>query len=164
MTDMNAIRVIRQKVDSNVALKHVESMSAGSPVVFERGVLYPYFAFKARCTVLTIVGRKKLSFNCVVDGINGHGATADAFDSESVRATDEMRLAAEVSEDAARQIARRAVTHRLSKRFRMIAPFDAQLRSADIVYKRFWIIRVDGFRFMVDSVTGSTCPVSAAAA
>lgn len=164
MARRGTIAIIRHNVGLNAALQHVQDIAAGSAVVFERGVLYPYFAFQARCTVSTLIGQKELSFDSVVDAINGHGATADQIVSETINVTDEMRLQAEISEDDAKRIARRTVTHRLGKKLRMIAPFDVQLDSAETIYKRFWVFRVGASRVMVDSVTGSTCPLNAAAA
>jgi len=105
-----------------------------------------------------------MSVGCLVDGINGFGATADPFSTGHAFACDEIRLQPKITNDEARRIALRTVTHRLSRQLRMIAPFDVQLEAGGIIYKRFWIIKIGSGRIMTDSVTGNMHPLSASAA
>jgi hypothetical protein len=156
--------VIRERVDSATALQNVAGMTDDVSVVVEGSVLYPYFGFTARCSVPTMIGKKELTIDCLVDGINGHGATADSFSTEQAVARDEVRLRSKITDDEARRMAQRTVTHRLGKQLKMIAPFDVQLEAAGTVYKRFWIIRIGDGRIMADSVTGNMHPLSASAA
>ncbi len=156
--------VIRERVDSITALQNVASMTDGVPAVIEGSVLYPYIGFTAQCRVPTMIGKKEICIDCLVDGVNGHGATADTFSTGQTVARDEVRLQARITDDEAQRTAQRTVTHRLSKQLKMIAPFDVQLEAAGTVYKRFWIIRIGDGRIMADSVTGNMHPLSASAA
>ena len=164
MTEERIINVIRGQVDSTTALRHVEGMTGNVSVIFEGSVLYPYIGYTARCNVPTMIGMKKVSVTCLVDGVNGLGATADSFRTEEALTHDEVRLQSKITADDAQRTARRTVTHRLGKKLKMIAPFDVQLETAGIVYKRFWIIRIGDGRIMADSVTGNMHPLSMTAA
>jgi hypothetical protein len=157
------LTLIRGEIDANAALRNLEGMTAHIPVV-ERSVLYPYSRFTATCEVPTMIGRKSMTMNCLVDDINGHAATADDFATDTIDSLNETCLQAAISDDDAKRAARRTVAHRLGKRLRVIAPFNVQLESAGKVYRRFWIIRIGGQRIMTDSVTGGMHPLDASAA
>jgi len=158
------LTIIRERVDSTTALQNVAGMTDDVAVVVEGSVLYPYIAFTARCAVPTMIGKKEITVDCLVDGVNGHGATADSFSTEQMVACDEVRLQSKITDGEARRTAQRTVTHRLGKKLKLIAPFDVQLEAAGTVYKRFWIIRIGDGRIMADSVTGNMHPLSASAA
>lgn len=157
------LTLIRGEIDSSAALRIVAGMTAHIPVV-ERSVLYPYSRFTARCDVPTMIGRKSMTVNCLVDGINGHAATADDFATDTIDSLNETCLQAAISDEDAKRAARRTVTHRLGKQLRVIAPFNVQLESAGTVYRRFWIVRIGDQRIMTDSVTGGMHPLNATAA
>ncbi len=163
MNKEKTLTVIREQVDSTTALRNVEVMT-DVPAVIEESVLYPYIGFTACCTVPTMIGKKKVSVTCLVDGVNGLGATADSFRTEEALAHDDVRLQSKITADDAQRTARRTVTHRLGKKLKMIAPFDVQLETTGIVYKRFWVIRIGDGRIMADSVTGNMHPLSVTAA
>ena len=156
--------VIHERVDSTTALQNVSSVTDDVHAVIECSVLYPYIAFTAQCAVPTMIGKKEITVDCLVDGVNGHGATADSFSTEQTVAGDEVRLQSRITDDEAQRTAQRTVTHRLGKKLKLIAPFDVQLEAAGTVYKRFWIIRIGDGRIMADSVTGNLHPLSASAA
>jgi hypothetical protein len=164
MAKERTLAVIREQVDPGSALQRVEGVTIGVSAVVERSVLYPYIQFTAQCTVPTMIGGKGLSIDCLVDGINGLGATADPFSTDQLVLRDEVRLQPKITNDEARRAAQRTVTHQLGKRLRMIAPFDVELEPVGTIYKRFWIIRIGKGRIMVDSVTGDMHPLSANAA
>ena len=164
MAKQEKFTIIRERVDSTAALQNVVGMTDDIPAVIEGSVLYPYIGFTAQCSVPTMIGKKEICIDCLVDGVNGHGATADSFSTERMVASDEVKLQSTITDDEARRTAQRTVTHRLSKQLKMIAPFDVQLNAAGTVYKRFWIIRIGDARIMADSVTGNMHPLSASAA
>ncbi len=164
MNKEQTLSIIRQRVDSTTALQNVAGMTDNVPVFVESSVLYPYIGFTARCSVPTIIGKTAMTVDCLVDGINDLGATAESFSTELTVACDEVRLQSKITASDARQTAQRTVTHRLGKQLKMIAPFDVQLEATGVVYKRFWIIRIGDGRIMADSVTGNMHPLRASAA
>ena len=164
MAEERKLAVIRERVDSTAALQNVASMTDDVPAVIEGSALYPYIAFTAQCAVPTMIGKKEITVDCLVDGVNGHGATADPFSTKQMVSCDEVMLELKITDDEAQRTAQRTVTHRLGKQLKMIAPFDVQLESAGTVYKRFWIIRIGDNKVMADSVTGNMYPLSASAA
>ncbi len=164
MTRERTLTVIRGQIDAGAVLQDLADKATGVPVVLERSVLYPYSWFKARCRVPTIGGTKTITVDCLVDGINGHGMTADAFASDAIIDAGEKILCPIVNNDDAREIAQRTVTHGLGKKLKMIAPFDVCPEEQGTVYKRFWIVRMGAGRAMIDSVTGGMHPLRATAA
>lgn len=164
MADGNMLTIIRERVDASTALQSLQAVSGNIAGVVEQKMLYPYYRFAASCKIPTITGRQDVAVNCLVDGVNGLGATADPFITDRLRVTDENELKTEISRGGAVRIARRAVTHRLGRKFRMIAPFDVTLEAKGMIYRGFWIVRIGDSRVMVDSVTGGTHPLRASAA
>ena len=126
-------------------------------------MVYPYYRFKAGCKIPTIIGKQDVTVDCLVDGINGLGATADPFATDQLNVTDENQLKPELSNCEAVKIAHRTVTHQLGKKLKVIAPFDVTLEATGLVYRSFWIVRIGDSRIMIDSVTGGTHPLSASA-
>jgi hypothetical protein len=155
---------IREQVDSTTALQDIAGNTDDVSAAVERSVLYPYFRFSAQCTVPTVIGKKDMWVDCLVDGMNNLGATADPFATDQLISCDEVLLQPKITNEQAQRTAQRTVTHQLSKQLRMIAPFDVHLESAGTIYKRFWIIRIGDARIITDSVTGSMHPLSANAA
>lgn len=164
MNKGKTMRVIRGEVDVHAALENARAMAAGAPVAAAQSVLYPYFGFRAHCTIPTFVGTRTVSINCLVDGLNDAGATADSYMTDVLYASNEVRLEAIVSQVEAERTARQTMTHGLGRKLKMIAPFDVHLELAGIVYKRFWIVRIGDARIMTDSVTGHMHPLNASAA
>jgi hypothetical protein len=158
------IVVIRGALTSTEALCVVASLTGDVEARVEKDVIYPYHCFKARCSVPTLAGRKKLDMICLVDAVNGIGATADEFQLTRERIDVEQQLATEIDADKALEIARGTVTHRLGRKLRTIASFDVELLPRGLVHKRFWIVRSSEARIMVDSTNGSLHPLKLRAA
>lgn len=159
-----SLRVIREQIDAAAALQYIHSARDDLISAVEQKLVYPYFQFTARCKVPTIAGKKELTFSCVVDGVNGHGATADRFCTDESIVAEECCLQLGISQDDATRIAQRTVTHQLGKKLKLIAPFEVVLESAGLIYRGFWIVRVGDKRVMIDSVTGAMHPLAANAA
>ena len=164
MADVKLLTVIREEVDASAALQSIHAVRADIAGVVEQKMVYPYYRFKADCKVPTIIGRQDVVVDCLVDGINGLGATADPFSTNQLSVKTENVLKPELSNREAVKIAHRTVTHQLGKKLKMIAPFNVVLEAKGLLYRSFWIVRIGDSRIMVDSVTGSMHPVSASAA
>jgi hypothetical protein len=163
MDSKKMLTVIREQVDGPTALQNVREITGGAGAI-EQKLAYPYFQFAASCSVPTMVGRQGVSVDCLVDGINGQGATADPLYTEQRVVPVEDCLQVGISIDDATRIAHRTVTHQLGRKMRMIAPFNVKLESTGIVHRFFWIVWTGDGRIMIDSVTGSMYPLSASAA
>ena len=161
---MAEIVVIRGALTSTEALCVVASLTGDVESKVEKDIIYPYHCFEARCSVPTLAGRKKLDMICLVDAVNGIGATADEFQLTRERIDAEQRLATEIDADKALEIARGTVTHRLGRKLRTISSFDVELLPRGLVHKRFWIVRSSEARIMVDSTNGSLHPLKLRAA
>jgi len=164
MADVKMLTVIREQVDASAALQSIHVARGDVAGVVEQKMVYPYYLFRADCKIPTIVGKQDVSVDCLVDGINGLGATADPFITEHLNVTDEDHLKSEISNSEAVKVAHRTVTHQLGKKLKMIAPFDVTLEAKGMIYRSFWIVRIGDSRIMVDSVTGGMHPLSASAA
>lgn len=164
MIKKKMLTVICERFDSATALQSIEAIAGGRSGVVEQKLVYPYYHLTAQCTVPTMIGRQELTVHCLVDGINGSGATADPFSTDKLIVPDEIRLQPKITSGEAARIAHRTVTHQLSKKLRMIAPFDVSLESTGTIYRSFWIVRIGNGRIMIDSVTGSMHTLSASAA
>ena len=101
---------------------------------------------------------------CLVDAVNGLGATADAFELKSESVPAKALLDIDVDADTAADTAHKTVTHRLGKKLRTISTFDVNLKARGIVNKRFWIVRTSDARIMVDSTSGGLHPLKLRAA
>ncbi len=164
MTDERMLTVIREQVDASTALQSIQAVRRDVAGAVEKKMVYPYYRFRASCKIPTIVGKQGVAVDCLVDGINGLGATADPFMTDQLLVTDENLLKPEISNSEAVKIAHRTVTHQLGKKLKMIAPFDVTLEAKGVIYRSFWIVRIGDSRIMVDSVTGGMHPLSASAA
>ena len=164
MANTVSLKVIREKIDASAALQGIHAVRGEITGVVEQKLVYPYFQFTARCKVPTVVGKKEVTIDCMVDGVNGHGATVDHFCTDEVAVAEDCRLQIAIACDEATKIAQRTVTHQLGKKLKTIAPFDVTIQSTGLVYRSFWIIRVGEKRVMIDSVTGSMHPLAASAA
>ena len=163
MADEKMLSVIREQVDASAALQRIQAARGDVAGTVEEKMVYPYYRFKASCKIPTIIGKQDVTVDCLVDGINGLGATADPFATDQLNVTDENQLKPELSNCEAVKIAHRTVTHQLGKKLKVIAPFDVTLEATGLVYRSFWIVRIGDSRIMIDSVTGGTHPLSASA-
>ena len=164
MADEKMLTVIREQVDASAALQNIHAARGDVAGVIEQKLFYPYYRFKADCKVPTMIGKQDVAVDCLVDGINGLGATADPFITDKLMVTDENLLHPDISRDEAVKIAQRTVTHQLGKKLKMIAPFDVTLDAKGMIYRSFWIVRIGDSRIMIDSVTGGMQPLRASAA
>ena len=115
-------------------------------------------------SVPTLVGRKEVSLLCLVDAVNGLGATADSFELKKETVCGEHLLDADIEAGEAAAIAQRTVTHRLGRKLRTITSFDVSVKPRGLVHKRFWIVRTREARVMVDSTNGGLHPLKLRAA
>ncbi len=159
MTKEREVVVVRGSITSTDALCLVSSLTGDINVTLEPAMIYPYYCFDANCSVQTLVGRKDVSLLCLVDAVNGLGATADSFELKKETVPAEPLLPIEICSDAAADIAQRTVTHRMGKKLRMIASFDVAIVPRGIVHKRFWIVQSSDARVMVDGTTGNLHPL-----
>ena len=158
------LTVMREQVDASAAVQSIHALRGDVAGVVEQKLVYPYFRFKASCKIPTMIGKQDVAVDCLVDGINGLGATADPFITGQLLVADEDHLRPDISCDEAVKIAQRTVTHQLGKKLKMIAPFDVTLEAKGMIYRSFWIVRIGDSRVMVDSVTGGMQPLRANAA
>jgi len=164
MNNKDDIVVVRGSITSTDALCLVSSLTGDMEVHLEPEVIYPYYCFDAECSVPTLVGRKDISLICLVDAVNGLGATADSFELRKETASPTRCLPVELELETAVDIAQRTVTHRMGKKLRMIASFDVSIVPRGMVHKRFWIVESRDVKVMVDSTTGSLHPLKLRAA
>jgi len=156
--------VVRGSITSTDALCLVSSLTGDVEVQLKPEVIYPYYCFDAKCSVPTMAGRKDVSLICLVDAVNGLGATADKFELKTETISESTLLPIELDTQTAIDIAKRTVTHRMGKKLRMIASFDVSIARRGMVHKRFWIVQSSGARVMVDSTTGNLHPLKLRAA
>jgi hypothetical protein len=156
--------VIQGALNATDALCVVATLTEDFEARIESEVVYPYFCFEAACSIPTLAGRRQLTMLCLVDAINGVGATADEFQLGSERVAPGRVLDAEVDDAEAASIARKTVSHRLGRKLRTITTFDVELKARGLVHKRFWIVRSSEARIMVDSTNGSLHPLKLKAA
>lgn len=164
MAKQEQVATVRGAVNSADALCLVSTLTGDLNAKLETEILYPYYCFDAGCSVPTLVGRKDISVICLVDAVNSLGATADNFALKKEAVSSERLLPVEVSHDAAADIAKRTVTHRMSKKLRVITTFGVSISQRGIVYKRFWIVQSTEASVMVDSATGNLHPLKLRAA
>jgi hypothetical protein len=164
MTDEAQVVVVRGVITSTDAVCLVSALTGDMDATLAAEVIYPYYCFDANCSVPTMVGRKDVSLVCLVDAVNGLGATADEFELKQETVPASQLLAMELDNDAASRIARRTVTHRVGRKLRMIASFDVSLVPRGMLHKRFWIVQSSGAKVMVDSTTGNLHPLKLRAA
>ena len=157
---MVQVDIVCGSITSRDALRLVSSLTGDKNVTLESEKTYPYYCFDVHCSVPTLAGRKDVSVLCLVDAVNGLGATADRFESGKASVRQENLLVAKIDNDAAAEIARRTVTHSMGRKLRMIATFEVALMPRGIVHKRFWIVRSRESRIMVDSTTGKLHPLT----
>jgi len=164
MGDKAQAIVIRGALNATDALCVVASLTGDFEARGESDVIYPYYCFDAECSIPTLAGRKKLSMICLVDAVNGLGATADVFELKSESVSAKALLDVDVNAETAEDIAHKTVTHRLGRKLRTITTFDVNLKARGIVNKRFWIVRTSEVRVMVDSTSGGLHPLKLRAA
>ena len=162
--DREQVVVIAGVLGATDALCVVASLTGDLEARVEKDILYPYHCFDADCSIPTLAGRKGLTMICLVDAVNGLGATADNFELKSEAVSAASLLEAEIDSDSAGDIAHRTVTHRLGRKLRTISSFDVALLPRGIVHKRFWIVRTSDVHVMVDSTSGGLHPLKLRAA
>ena len=79
MTEKTELVVVRTAFSATEAMCVVASLTGDFDARVNDEVIYPYHCYVADCSVPTMVGRKQVSMVCLVDAINGLGATADSF-------------------------------------------------------------------------------------
>jgi len=164
MTAETDLVIIRGALGATDALCVVASLTGDVEANVEAEVIYPYYCFDARCSVPTLAGRKSLSLVCLVDAVNGLGATADAFELTRETVCRAVAIEAEVDADDAERTASRTISHHLGRKLRTITSFDVEVRPRGLVHKRFWIVRSSEAKVMVDSTTGNLHPLKLRAA
>ena len=164
MADTEQAVVIRGAINATDALCVVASLTSDVDATVTSEMIYPYFCFDAKCSVPTMTGRKQLSMICLVDAVNGLGATADSFELKKETVTLEQLLSPAIDDADAEKTAHRTVTHRLGRKLRTISTFDVQIAPRGLIHKRFWIVQTTAARVMVDSTTGSLHPLKLRAA
>ncbi len=164
MSKREQVIVVRGSITSTDALCLVSSLTGDVEVQLKPEVIYPYYCFDANCSVPTLAGRKEIGLICLVDAVNGLGATADNFELKTEMLASHKILAIELDTQAATETAQRTVTHRMGKMLRTIASFDVSLVPRGMVHKRFWIVQSCEARVMADSTTGNLHPLKLKAA
>ena len=164
MTEKTELVVVRTAFSATEAMCVVASLTGDFEARVADEVIYPYHCFVADCSVPTIVGRKQMSMVCLVDAINGLGATADSFDLRTETVPCDQVLDVDVTARGAERTAKNTLTHALGKKLRMMASFDVALHARGLVHKRFWIVETKESRVMVDSTTGGLHPLAMRAA
>ncbi len=164
MPDRQQVVVIRGAINATDALCVVASLTGDVEASVEKEMIYPYHCFDANCSVPTLVGRKEISMLCLVDAVNGLGATADSFELKKETVCGARLLDADIEAAEAAAIAQRTVTHRLGRKLRTITSFDVCVTPRGLVHKRFWIVRTREARVMVDSTNGGLHPLKLRAA
>lgn len=164
MADAQPIVIIRGAFNATDALCVVASLTGDFDARVERDVVYPYYCFDAACSIPTLAGRKPLSMICLVDAVNGLGATADGFELKKERVPAGRVISTSLDGDQAGDIALRTVTHALGRKLRTIAEFDVDLKPRGLVHKRFWIVQTGESRLLVDSTTANWHPLKLEAA
>ena len=130
MTKHEQVVIARSSFSSTEALCFVASLTGDIEAKVEKDIIYPYYCFDADCSVPTMVGRKKVSLICMVDAVNGIGATADNFVLKNETVPSASLLPSEINDEEAGRIADRTVTHALGKKLRTITSFDVALKRA----------------------------------
>jgi hypothetical protein len=156
--------IIRECVDANAALDLVMTVANGEQATIGQKMYYPYFQYNSRCSVPGLFGRRTAEITCLVDAVNGLGATAGRYHVDSRHLPYSELIDVAISGEKAARAAQRTVTHRLTRRLRVIAPFDLELEPKGIIYKGFWIVRSASATVMVDSVNGGLHPLNMRAA
>lgn len=164
MTEREQVVVIRGSFNATDALCVVASLTGDVEARVESDIIYPYYCFDAECTVPTLAGRKDVSLICLVDAVNGPGATADSFELKKETIETRKLMACEIDDEAAVDIAQRTVTHHMGRKLRTIAEFDVKIKPRGIVHKRFWIVQTSEASLLVDSTTAGWLPLRLEAA
>ena len=164
MTEREQVVVIRGSFNATDALCVVASLTGDVDARVASDIIYPYHCFDAECTVPTLAGRKDVSLICLVDAVNGLGATADSFELKKESVARSKLMSAEIDDETAADTAHRTVTHHMGRSLRTIAEFDVRLKPRGFVHKRFWIVQTSEARLLVDSTTAGWFPLKLEAA
>lgn len=159
MTEVPTVEVIRGSFAATKARRLVAAVTGDRSAAVEGEICYPYHSFSADCRVPTLAGRKMLSLACLVDAVNGLGATAGRFSVAGEPVAPQDILVQEVGGQTAAGIAQRTIVDHLGRKLRSIAHFEVSLTSRGLIHKRFFIVRCAKARMMVDSTTGLMHPL-----
>lgn len=159
MRRVPTVEVIRGSIAAAGARRLVAAATRDRCADVEGEICYPYHSFSADCLVPTLAGKKMLSLACLVDAINGLGATAGPFSVAAEPVATQDILVQEVGGETAAGIAQRTIVDHLGRKLRSIAHFDVNLTSRGLIYKRFFIVRCATAKMMVDSTTGLMHPL-----
>ena len=161
MITKEVIRAIKHNIDGRSAEQLIQSIAPEDEVEMIQKFYYPYYCFKANCDIPTLRGRRKIATQCLVDGRNGLGATADPFieNFEEVEIDSVIKVCSD--QDKLKQSAFRYLTHSLGRRFKALTNFNVAIISQRLVYKLFWGIRFGNQFVIIDSMTGLIHPLEA---
>ncbi len=151
--------VIEGTVTAECASRQVRDLCDSDALQPAQPIYYPYHAFRAACTVATLIGRQERQLHCLVDAMNGQGATAEPFTTRLRVAAASEQMQPDISPTAAHAVARRTVSHHLGKALRMIAAFDIKLEAEGLVWKQFWVVGSTQYSVLVDSTNGAMHPL-----
>jgi len=160
----NRLAVIRTAVSEADAIGLVAALSGSSDVQVETTQYFPYFSFAGSCTLPSLFGKRRADVRCLIDAVNGHGATADRFDVDHELPVESNDIEVKISTSEAMAAAQRVITHSLGRNLRVIARFDPDFEAPTLVYKKFWIVGNGQIRALVDSTDGSMHPLRVQAA
>ena len=146
------IQCIREQLTQADAKRLVAG--AGQTARVERAVYYPYLSFRTRYCLDTLFGRPRFESACLVDGRQGLVSTTDDFVTVELEPPPRDILDTRVEAVAAAAAVRRTMTHELGKKHRVLARLWLEIEPARPVYKKFWVVRCQGLRVLVDSATG----------
>lgn len=153
VTERREITQIAARLDADAASR-VVAAAGGAPARPVRAVWYPYYRFEASTRVRALFTERAVDVTCLVDARRGFASTAEPFPvaRESVPAASVLET--RLGPNRALVAARAYLRHVLSRRLRCIADFRVEPGAADVVYRKFWLIRCEARVTMVDSATG----------
>ena len=161
---MSRLAVIKGEVTASDAVQIVAVLSGSSDVHVESTQHFPYYSFAGNCTLPSLFGKRRMYVRCLIDAVNGHGATADPFEVEHLDHRELNDISIKVSEEEAAASAQRVITHSLGRNLRVISRFDPVFDVPTLVYKKFWIVGDGHVRALIDSTDGNMHPLRVKAA
>ena len=160
--DTSTIRINLTPADmtENDAKNIVAKHSEGYSVQVQKMIYYPYYWFLFSFTVKTLFGKSRdIKASCMVDLINNHAATTDAFNSQETVVLKDNVLENDFNEEDAYKTARTYLTHSSIHNMKVLFAPDSEIIEKQLVYKPFWIVKCTNrerhtFKVIVDAVTG----------
>jgi hypothetical protein len=160
VSSVASLACIPPAVDADGALSIATETGAGPARATPRQLHYPYYWFAFRSTVRTLLGESSTRLRCLVDGRNGHLATSDSFEPVTRAVPDKDVLDCILEEPEAERAARRFAPGAFRARRRSFVEARIELVDGGLVYKPFWIVKVEEGGLLVDGVTGALLPLS----